>query len=169
MLGFFLLTYSAIPASYLEDTTPIYAASSYPIFIASITVIGLGTGGIKALVSPMCADQIPKQPYPITKTRYSMPLIWKKRYGFWYLGRTEHIESFLADPDLTVQSVYNWFYWAINVGAVLGSVLVTRLEQSSFWKVMSLFFLSLHGPNLIDKRQEHRLTYCRRACLLLPS
>lgn len=47
----------------------------------------------------MCADQISKEPYVFTKKVYQ----FKKSYPFYYV---EHKE-FLADPDLTIQSVYN--------------------------------------------------------------
>lgn len=59
----------------------------------------------------MCADQIKKESYTFMKTEYSRPWIWKRRYGLWYFGLTETQKEYLADPELTIQSVYNWFYW----------------------------------------------------------
>jgi POT family proton-dependent oligopeptide transporter len=107
MVGFFLLTISSIPISYEENGDSVFGSFAYPGFIIAITIIGLGTGnsyynegGIKALVSPMCADQLPKDEYIITKNGI----------------------DYIVDHDLTVQSVYNWFYWSINIGALTGQV-----------------------------------------------
>jgi proton-dependent oligopeptide transporter, POT family len=91
MIGFFFLTFTSIPQSYLGDGTPIFSSFAYPGFVISITIIGLGTGGIKALVSPMCADQVPDSDYTVTKNG----------------------QEYIVDPDLTIQSVYNWFYCKI--------------------------------------------------------
>ncbi|TPX53674.1 hypothetical protein PhCBS80983_g06242 [Powellomyces hirtus] len=111
MLGWIVLTITSIPTS-TDGDFHTYGAAAFPGYIAAITIIGLGTGGIKSVVSPMCADQIPKEAYTVTKN-----------------GR-----QYIVDPDLTVQHLYNWFYWAINVGAMVGQVVCVKLERNAFWQ-----------------------------------
>lgn len=59
--------------------------------------LGLGTGGIKSNVSPLIAEQY-------TETR---PRIEVKPDG----------ERVVVDPAVTIQSLYNIYYWCINIGA----------------------------------------------------
>ncbi|RKO83075.1 POT family-domain-containing protein, partial [Blyttiomyces helicus] len=108
LLGWILLTVSSIPTGFYPDDTPYWGSFAYPGFWSSIVIIGLGAGGIKSIVSPMCADQLPSEPYMK--------------------------DGKIIDPDLTVQHLYNWFYWAINVGAMCGQLICTTAERSAFWK-----------------------------------
>ncbi|TPX68104.1 hypothetical protein SpCBS45565_g03361 [Spizellomyces sp. 'palustris'] len=125
MVGWIVLCTSSIPSGYMEDGTPTWGGFAFPGYIISITIIGLGTGGIKSVVSPMCADQIPKESYMIEKNG----------------------KQYIVDPDLTVQHLYNWFYWAINIGSLIGQTVCTTLERSAFWKAYLLpscmFLLSI--------------------------
>ena len=98
MIGWIFLTGTSIPSSYDEDGTPHFGSISYAGYIISIFIIGMGTGGIKSVVSPMVADQVSGKPY-IKETPNGRVVI---------------------DPDLTIQRLYNWFYWAINLGALIG-------------------------------------------------
>jgi dipeptide/tripeptide permease len=60
----------------------------------------------------MCADQVPKEDYVVTK---------------------DGVE-YIVDHDLSVQTVYNWFYWAINIGGLVGTFICTNiLEPRGFW------------------------------------
>ncbi|KAI8893344.1 POT family-domain-containing protein [Globomyces pollinis-pini] len=116
-IGFFLLTFTAIPSSYTDIGVPVYGDFAFSGLILSVVIIGTATGGIKALVSPMCADQVPQEDYIVEKNG----------------------QQYIVDPDLTIQSIYNWFYWAINVGALLGQFICTTVEKdSSFWKAFLL-------------------------------
>ncbi|CAF0828061.1 unnamed protein product [Rotaria sordida] len=38
----------------------------------------------------------------------------------------------IIDPKITVQSMFNWFYWAINLGA-LSSIITTNIEKTIMW------------------------------------
>ena len=60
----------------------------------SLILIAIGTGGIKANVSPMGADQV------------------------------EH-----EGPQL-VQKCFDWFYWFIQIGAILAFPVVAYIQQS---------------------------------------
>lgn len=56
--------------------------------VTAMIVIGLGTGGIKANVTPMCAEQL-KVLKPVLKTLKSG-------------------EQVLVDPVLTISRMFNW-------------------------------------------------------------
>ncbi|PGH23690.1 hypothetical protein AJ80_02296 [Polytolypa hystricis UAMH7299] len=81
--------------------------------IAAMIVIGLGTGGIKANISPLIAEQI-KSKKAWVKTLKSG-------------------ERVIVDPAVTIERVYMIFYMCINVGS-LSSIATTELELNvDFW------------------------------------
>ncbi|EEH49156.2 uncharacterized protein PADG_05235 [Paracoccidioides brasiliensis Pb18] len=81
--------------------------------VAAMIIIGLGTGGIKANISPLIGEQI-KAHKPWVKTLKSG-------------------ERVIVDPSLTVQRVYMIFYFCINVGS-LSAIATTELELNvDFW------------------------------------
>ncbi|CAG8557919.1 9984_t:CDS:2 [Paraglomus occultum] len=106
LVGLVVLTVTSIPAA-------IAKGASLPGLIIAIMIIGLGTGGIKSNVGPMVADQYrPKHPY--VKVLPSG-------------------ERVIADPKLTVQTIFAWFYLAINIGG-LAPIITTLIEKyHSFW------------------------------------
>lgn len=76
-------------------------------------IIGLGTGGIKANVSPLIAEQ-----YTNTKQRIKV-----LRSG----------ERVIVDPAVTIQRVYMIFYLCINLGS-LSAIATTEMElHIDFW------------------------------------
>lgn len=83
-------------------------------FIAAILIIGIGTGGIKANVSPLIAEQYAR-----------------KKMAIKTLPKTG--ERVIIDPAVTIQRIYLIFYCCINVGAL--SLLATPyLERDvGFW------------------------------------
>ncbi|KAJ2363840.1 peptide transporter ptr2, partial [Coemansia sp. RSA 2607] len=106
IVGDLILTLTAIPAS-------IRHGGALPGMIIAMITIGLGTGGIKSNVSPMVAEQY---------GRYR-PFVRKLKNG------TEVV----VDRELTVQSIFNWFYWAVNVGG-LSAIATTEIEANvDFW------------------------------------
>ncbi|CCH61173.1 hypothetical protein TBLA_0E01140 [Henningerozyma blattae CBS 6284] len=89
-------------------------------FIVSIIIIGLGTGMIKANLSVMIAEQVPK----------------RKRRIITRKDGTRVIE----DPDITLQNVFMAFYFMINVGS-LSVMATTELEaRKGFWAAYLLPF-----------------------------
>jgi dipeptide/tripeptide permease len=87
------------------------------LFIA-MAVIGLGTGGIKANVSPLIAEQ-----YQATK-----PFVRTLRGG----------ERVIVDPAITIQRIYMIFYMCINLGS-LSAIATTSLEKHvGFWSAYLL-------------------------------
>ncbi|KAJ2705300.1 peptide transporter ptr2 [Coemansia sp. IMI 203386] len=106
IVGDLVLTLTSIPAS-------IRSGGALPGVIIAMITIGLGTGGIKSNVSPMVAEQY---------GRYR-PFVRKLKNG----------KEVLVDRELTVQSIFNWFYWSINVGG-LSAIATTELEANvDFW------------------------------------
>ncbi|KAI5817788.1 POT family-domain-containing protein [Pyronema omphalodes] len=88
--------------------------------IVTMIILGLGTGGIKSNVSPLIAEQY-------TETR---PRIKILKTG----------EKVIIDPAVTIQSIYNIFYWCINIGS-LSAIATTYLElYIDFWAAYLLPF-----------------------------
>ncbi|KAJ1725034.1 peptide transporter ptr2 [Coemansia erecta] len=106
IIGDLILTLTSIPAS-------IRHGGALPGMIIAMITIGMGTGGIKANVSPMVAEQY---------GRYR-PFVRKLKNG----------SEVVVDRELTVQSIFNWFYWAVNVGG-LSAIATTEIEANvDFW------------------------------------
>ncbi|KAJ2398592.1 peptide transporter ptr2, partial [Coemansia sp. RSA 2559] len=106
MVGDIILTLTSIPASIRHN-------GALPGLVISMIIIGLGTGGIKANVSPMVAEQYRRQ----------RPFVRKLKSG----------KEVLVDRGATIQSIFNWFYWAINVGG-LSAIATSELEHNvDFW------------------------------------
>ncbi|KAJ1721190.1 peptide transporter ptr2 [Coemansia erecta] len=106
LVGDLILTLTALPSS-------IRSGGALPGLIISMIIIGLGTGGIKSNVSPLVAEQYQR----------NRPFIRKLKNG----------KEVLVDRDTTIQSIFNWFYWAINVGS-LSAIATSELEHNvDFW------------------------------------
>ncbi|KAK4520153.1 uncharacterized protein ATC70_008284 [Mucor velutinosus] len=98
MVGWLILTTTSIPSS-------LASGAGFPGYVVALVVIGFGTGGIKGIVSPLCADQ-----YRKTEN---------------YVKELKSGELVMVDYDLSIQHLYNW---AINVGSLLGGVICPLLE-----------------------------------------
>lgn len=67
-----------------------------------------------SIVAPLCADQF-KDTSPVVKALASG-------------------EKVLVDYDLSIQHLYQWFYWAINAGALIGGIAFPWIELNySYW------------------------------------
>jgi POT family proton-dependent oligopeptide transporter len=42
-------------------------------------------------------------------------------------------EKVVVDPELTVQKLFMWFYWVVNVGALSPLITVNVEAHHSFW------------------------------------
>ncbi|CAG8641797.1 43868_t:CDS:2 [Gigaspora margarita] len=133
MVGLVILTLTAIPAA-------IVANASLPGLIIATVIIGLGTGGIKCNVPPMAGEQ----------NTCTKPYVKTLKSG----------EKVVVDPELTTQSIFHWFYLAINIGA-LSPVITTNIEKyHSFWLAylipLLMFFFAisvlLTGKNKLIKK-----------------
>jgi len=98
--------------------TSIEAGAALPGLVVALICIGLGTGGIKANVSPLIAEQ-----YQETRPR---------------VKTLKNGEKVIVDPDLTIERIYMVFYLSINIGS-LSSVATTELELNvGFWSAYLL-------------------------------
>ncbi|CAF3160189.1 unnamed protein product [Rotaria sp. Silwood2] len=105
MIGLIVLLLTSIPPS-------IDKGVAFPGLIVAMIIIGFGTGGVKSNVSPLMAEQ-----YSRTK-----PIV-----------KVINGKQKIIDPSITMQSMFNWFYWAINIGA-LSLIATTNIEKyHSFW------------------------------------
>lgn len=105
-MGLTLLVVTATPTS-------IKSGAAFGGLIASMVIIGLGAGAIKANVTPMCVEQY-------------------RNVGA-FVKTLKSGESVVVDPDLTVQRMFMWFYWAVNVGALSPLITVNVEAHVSFW------------------------------------
>ncbi|KAF3931142.1 hypothetical protein ABW20_dc0109603 [Dactylellina cionopaga] len=106
MVGIVILFVSSLPSS-------IEAGLAFGGLLIAMVVIGLGTGGIKANVAPLIAEQYTRTE-SFVKTRPSG-------------------ERVVVEPSLTVQRIYMIFYLMINIGS-LSTLVTTPLEKYvGFW------------------------------------
>lgn len=120
IIGIFILFITSVPAITSKNT-------ALGGFVVAIIIIGLATGGVKANVSPLIADQVPK----------TKPVIKVLKSG----------ERVVQDPNITIQNVFLLFYLMINVGS-LSVIATTQLEMHiGFWAAYLLplcfFFIAI--------------------------
>ncbi|KAE8405769.1 PTR2-domain-containing protein [Aspergillus pseudonomiae] len=106
IVGLTILVATATPAA-------INGGSAFGGLVASMVIIGLGTGGIKANVTPFCAEQYNK--------------------GSAFVKTLKSGERVVVDPELTVERMFMWFYWAVNIGALSPLITVNVEAKVSFW------------------------------------
>ncbi|KAJ4339308.1 peptide transporter ptr2 [Ascochyta clinopodiicola] len=112
IVGLIILTTTSIPGALANG-------AGMGGFIASIIVIGLGTGGIKSNVAPLIADQY---------KRRQMAIGTDPKTG----------ERVIIDPAITIQRIYMIFYWCINIGC-LALLPTPYMERDvGFWSAFLL-------------------------------
>ncbi|KAG6830127.1 hypothetical protein H0H87_009097 [Tephrocybe sp. NHM501043] len=106
LAGHIILVASSTPAALQHENT------SLGLLALSIVIMGLGAGCIKANVSPMIAEQ-----YTGKLRKETLP----------------SGEVVIKSPTVTVQSVYLWFYAAINFGSA-GAISASFLARDNgYW------------------------------------
>ncbi|KAI0029761.1 PTR2-domain-containing protein [Vararia minispora EC-137] len=107
-VGHILLIISAIPP------VIVHGNRALACFAIAILSMGLGTGAFKSNISPLIAEQ----------QRHLKPFIRVQRNG----------ERVIVDPAMTTARIYMWFYFFINVGALVGPIGMTYGEKYiGFW------------------------------------
>ncbi|KAL7662977.1 Peptide transporter PTR2 [[Candida] zeylanoides] len=113
IVGILILFITSLPSVASETT-------SLGGYVVAIIIIGLGTGGVKSNVSPLIADQVPK----------TKPVIRVLKNG----------TKVVQDPNITIQSVFMFFYLMINIGS-LSVIATTEMELNiGFWAAYLLPF-----------------------------
>lgn len=119
LLGHIVLIISSVP-SIIE--TPRHSEAC---LIIGLIVTGLGTGGFKANIAPLVAEQYKPTTLSILTTPFG--------------------EQTIVDPALTISRIYMYYYLFINVGAFVGKVGMAYAEKYvGFWLAFTLptiFFL----------------------------
>ncbi|KAK7678769.1 peptide transporter ptr2 [Cerrena zonata] len=122
----------------------------------TIIIIGAATGGVKANVSPLIADQVPK----------TKPIIKVLPSG----------EKVIQDPNITIQNVFMFFYLMINIGS-LSVIATTEMElHIGFWAAFLLpfcfFFIAIAalilGKNVYVKVpvSDKVISRCFKVCFI---
>lgn len=103
LFGHVLLIISAIPGVINHSN------GALACFIIAIIIMGLGTGGFKANISPLVAEQ-----YRRTKL---------------FVRTEKNGERVIVDPTLTTSRIYMYFYLFINIGALIGQIGMAYSEK----------------------------------------
>ncbi|KAI9267913.1 POT family-domain-containing protein [Phascolomyces articulosus] len=121
MVGLVVLTATSVPTS-------IDSGGAFPGFIVALIIIGLGTGGIKANVSPLVAEQ-----YSVPK-----PYVRKQEKANWYGKKTGEIEYVIVTPQATYQKLFSYFYMGINFGSLSAIFTTIMAKNIGFWSAYLL-------------------------------
>jgi POT family proton-dependent oligopeptide transporter len=141
LAGHIILTATSIPSSLANPSAALAG------LVISILIMGLGAGSIKANVSPLIAEQ--------------------------YTGklRKEILPSgevVIKSPSVTIQSIYLWFYAAINVGAACSISAAFLARDKGYWVAYllptSVFLLV---PLVLIVGKKHYVTTPPRGSILL--
>ncbi|KFA61279.1 hypothetical protein S40285_05514 [Stachybotrys chlorohalonatus IBT 40285] len=117
LIGHIILITSALPGVIQNQ------GGSLAAMIIAIIVIGFGTGGFKPNVNILIIEQLGEMRM-YTKTLKSG-------------------ERVIVDPRVTVERIYLWFYFFINVGALVGQVTMVYAE------LYVGFYLSFTLPTIL--------------------
>ncbi|KAL1875122.1 hypothetical protein Plec18167_005792 [Paecilomyces lecythidis] len=109
MVGHILLIISAIP------TVIVHPNGAIACFTIGLVIFGIGAGGFKSNIAPLIAEQY-------KETRQWVKVIPKSG------------ERVIVDPAQTITRIFLYFYFMINVGALLGSIAMVYAEKYvGFW------------------------------------
>ncbi|THH01943.1 hypothetical protein EW026_g848 [Hermanssonia centrifuga] len=113
LFGHCLLVVSSVPG--VID----HPNGSLACFIIALIIMGVGTGGFKANISPLVAEQ-----YRRTKI---------------FIKTTSRGERVIVDPTLTTSRIYMYFYLFINVGSLIGQIGMSYSEKFvGYWLAFTL-------------------------------
>ncbi|TGZ85616.1 MFS peptide transporter [Ascodesmis nigricans] len=104
IIGHVCLIMSALPPLLVLNNK-----GSLALLLIGIIIIGFATGGFKANISPLMAEQFSKE----------KPRIKVLKSG----------ELVIVDHDLTVTRLYGYFYMFLNVGAIVGQTAMIYAEK----------------------------------------
>ncbi|TRM60942.1 PTR2-domain-containing protein [Schizophyllum amplum] len=113
MLGHIILIISAIPGVIEKQQ------SALACFVIALIIMGLGTGMFKANISPLVAEQY---------TRNKL-----------FIRVNADGSRVIVDPAFTVSRMYMYFYFFINIGALIGQIGMAYAEKYvGFWLAYTL-------------------------------
>ncbi|KAF4119705.1 proton-dependent oligopeptide transporter, POT family, partial [Geosmithia morbida] len=103
VLGHIVLIMSAIPPVITNKD------GSLSCLILGIIIIGFGTGGFKPNITPLIVEQLGEQRMHVKTLKSG--------------------ERVIVDPAVTNERIYNWLYFLINVGALVGQIGMAWAEK----------------------------------------
>jgi proton-dependent oligopeptide transporter, POT family len=134
MVGHALLIVSAVPG--IIERPPVALAW----FLIALVVMATGTGGFKANISPLVAEQ-----YKRTKL---------------FIATTPSGERVVVDPALTTSRIYMYFYLFINIGSLVGQIVMAYSEKYvGFWLAYTLPTVVFFLCPLVLYAGRHRYTH----------
>ncbi|XWX00091.1 hypothetical protein V2A60_008108 [Cordyceps javanica] len=116
LVGHVILILSAIPP------VIVHPSASLALLIIAILTIGFGTGGFKPNVSCLIVEQLGDQ-------RLFVKTLAPKKTSSSGAGAGAGGERVIVDPAITTERIYMWFYFFINVGALVGQISMVYAEQ----------------------------------------
>ncbi|KAI8059137.1 POT family-domain-containing protein [Gongronella butleri] len=119
--GLLILVCTATPAAIASN-------AAFGGLVTALVIIGIGTGGIKANVSTLVAEQYQsRKPYVRTKANG---------------------QRVIVTPQATYQQIFNMFYWGINAGS-LSAIATTELEKNVGFYAAYLLPLCMFIPCMV--------------------
>jgi proton-dependent oligopeptide transporter, POT family len=159
LFGLVVLVLTSIPAS-------IHAGVALPGLIVAMIFLGLATGGVKSNVSPLMAEQYTRTK-PVVRGKRVLDHRRRRIHCRTFTSRnsrktkdrrSKHVthsrtrySSRINSCSIssTIQSLFNWFYWAINLGA-LSSIVTTNVEKyHSFWLAFLIPLIVFNGSIIV--------------------
>ncbi|KAL2001710.1 hypothetical protein VTN02DRAFT_1378 [Thermoascus thermophilus] len=104
MVGHVILVISAIPPVIVHPNGAIAC------FTIGLVIFGVGVGGFKSNIAPLIAEQY-------KETKMFIKIIPKTG------------ERVIVDPSQTITRIFLYFYFMINVGALIGSIAMVYAEK----------------------------------------
>ncbi|CAH0051184.1 unnamed protein product [Clonostachys solani] len=104
--GYIVLVATSIPSALDQG-------AGLPGLVVTMIFVGLGQGGLSAVMYPFIADQIPDE----------KPMVRRNKNG----------QLVVTERQLAVQYVFNGYYWMVNVGSLV-TIATTLIERHvDFW------------------------------------
>ena len=104
IVGHVILTASATPSLLSTNSN-----GALGCFLIGLVIMGIGTGGFKPNISPLVAEQVPETQLTVVRSKSG--------------------EKVIVDPAVTSSRVYMYFYFFINIGALVGQIAMVYSEK----------------------------------------
>lgn len=109
LVGHILILISSLPP------VMVHTSGALTCFAIGLVIFGIGVGGFKSNIAPLIAEQY-------KETRFFIKTIPKTG------------ERVIVDPAQTITRIFLYFYFVINVGALVGSIAMVYAEKyMGFW------------------------------------
>ncbi|CAF1050489.1 unnamed protein product [Adineta steineri] len=122
IVGLIILVLTSIPMS-------VNAGAGLPGLLCALFFMGIAAGGFRTTVSPFMAEQYTRK-----------TLVVKD-----YKGKKK-----IINPQMTIQSMFSWCYWATNAGSLTAKIITPTVEKyHSFWLAYLITLMTIPGCIII--------------------